>query len=78
LTLIASLCVFPAAPVDFSGVWIRDVSKRDAVAMTMGGEIKPLAADWIVKQADNELQFERRWDHNASTAVTHKLVPAGL
>ena len=58
-----------AAPVDFSGVWIRDAGKSDAMAINTGGEIKPVTADLIVRQEDNNLQVETGWDYKAPTAT---------
>jgi hypothetical protein len=73
LTLTASVCAFSAAPVDFSGTWIRDAGKSDAMAANIGGGIKTVTADLIVKHEGNTLQVETRWDYKAPTVMTYIL-----
>jgi hypothetical protein len=62
---------FAVATPDFSGTWIRDVGKSDAMATNIVGKVTPVSADLIIKHAGNNLQIESRWDYKAPTTMNY-------
>ena len=52
LLIVPCILAFAAAVPDFSGTWIRDISKSDAMATLIGGKVTPVTADLVVKHAD--------------------------
>jgi hypothetical protein len=78
-TLFLFLLVVPcilssaAAMPDFSGAWIRDVNKSDAMATLIGGKITPVTADLVIKHADGKIDIESRWTHKAPATASYIL-----
>jgi hypothetical protein len=73
LVLMTGFLAFPVATPDFSGTWIRDASKSDAMATLLNGKVTPVSADLVVKHASDNLQVESRWDYKAPTTMTYIL-----
>jgi len=75
LCLMLFLCIlaFSALTPDFSGTWIRDIAKSDAMATYVNGQVKPVSADLVVKHAGSNLQVETRWDYQAPTTKSYIL-----
>ena len=73
LLIIPCILVFAAAMPDFSGTWIRDVSKSDAMATLIGDKIAPVTADLVIKHADGKIDIESRWTHKAPTTKSYIL-----
>jgi hypothetical protein len=70
LCLILATCYFglAAAIPDFSGDWMRDLSKSDAMATLMDGKVMPVTADLVIKHADGKIDVESQWTHKAPTS----------
>jgi len=73
LLIVPFILAFAAAMPDFSGTWIRDVSKSDAMATLIGNKITPVTADLVIKQADGKIDVESRWTHKAPTVNSYLL-----
>jgi hypothetical protein len=73
LLVIPCILASAAAMPDFSGTWIRDVSKSDAMATLIAGKITPVSADLVIKHADGRIAIESRWTHKASIAKSYIL-----
>src|SRR6267142_174116 len=75
LCLILAMCyfAFAAAMPDFSGTWIRDVSKSDAMATLINGKITTVSADLLIKHADGKMDVESQWTHRAPTTKSYIL-----
>lgn len=77
LTLFLCLMIVPfflayaVATSDFSGTWIRDAGRSDAMATNINGKVTPVTADLIIKHAGNNLQVESRWDYKAPTTKNY-------
>jgi hypothetical protein len=71
--LLPCILAFPVPTPDFSGTWIRDVGRSDAMATIIDGKAMPVSADLIVKHAGNNLQVESRWDYKAPTIMNYVL-----
>jgi hypothetical protein len=75
LFLLVIPCILASAAVvpDFSGTWIRDVSKSDAMATLIAGKITPVSADLVIKHLDGRIDVESRWTHKAPIAKSYIL-----
>lgn len=71
--IIPCILGFAAAMPDFSGAWIRDVSKSDAMATLIDGKLTPVSADLVIKHADGKIDIESRWTHKAPTTTSYVL-----
>jgi hypothetical protein len=72
--LLTIPCVMAfAAMHDFSGTWIRDVGKSDAMATIIDNKMMPITADLVVKHAAGRIDIESRWAHKASTVKYYLL-----
>jgi hypothetical protein len=58
---------------DFSGTWIRDAARSDAMATFVDGKVQPVSADLVVRHEGNSLQVESRWSHKPATQVNYLL-----
>jgi len=68
LLVIPCVVVFSAAVPDFSGTWMRDVGRSDAMATLTDGKIMPVIADLLIKHTDGKIDVESRWTHKVPTA----------
>jgi len=75
LCLIVAMCylAFSAAIPDFSGTWVRDLNKSDAMATLIDGKVTPVSADLLIKHADGKIDVESQWTHKAPTSKTYIL-----
>jgi hypothetical protein len=73
LLIVPCILAFAVAMPDFSGTWIRDGNKSDAMATLIGDKITPVTADLVIKQADGKLDMESRWSHKAPTTQSYIL-----
>jgi hypothetical protein len=73
LMVMPFVLAFAAATPDFSGTWIRDVGRSDAMATNIDGKVTPISADLIVKHVGNNLQIESRWNFKAPTTTNYVL-----
>jgi hypothetical protein len=73
LLIVPCFLVFSAAMPDFSGAWVRDVSRSDAMATLVGDKITPVTADLVIKHADGKIDIESRWSHKAPTSKSYIL-----
>jgi len=67
------MVAFASAMPDFTGTWIRDVARSDAMATLIGDKITPVTADLVIKHADGKIGVESRWTHQASTIKSYLL-----
>jgi hypothetical protein len=71
--IIPCILAFAAARPDFSGTWIRDVNKSDAMATLIGDKITLVTADLAIKHADGKIDVESRWTYKAPTTKSYIL-----
>ena len=71
--LVMPILAFSAGVPDFSGTWIRDVGRSDAMATNIDGKTVPVSADLVIKQEGSNLQIESRWDYKPPTTTTYVL-----
>lgn len=73
LLIVPCFLVFSAAMPDFSGTWVRDVSRSDPMATLVGDKITLVTADLVIKHAEGKINVESRWTHKAPTTKTYIL-----
>jgi hypothetical protein len=71
--LVMPIFAFAVSTPDFTGTWIRDIGRSDAMATNIDGKTVPVSADLVIKQEGSDLQIESRWDYKPPTTTTYVL-----
>lgn len=73
LLVMPGLLAYGVNTADFSGTWIRDAGRSDAMATNIDGKIIPVSADLVITQDSSNLRIETRWDYKPATTMNYVL-----
>jgi hypothetical protein len=73
IVLGVSICALGFVSPDYSGNWIRDAARSDAITAYVDGKLEPITGNLVVRQNAEGLNVESSWSHKPATKVNYIL-----